>query len=242
MKSLYGDYFYQTRHQKTHYSADTILTLLLAALPEIKSAADFGCGVGTWLSVLKEKGVPDIQGFDGPWVEQNLLQIPQENFRQINLEDPIQPERSYDLAISLEVAEHLPAEKAGDFIETLVNTADFVLFSAAIPYQGGKGHLNEQWQDYWAALFKAQGYEAVDFIRRQIWNDAGIPIWYRQNLLLYVKQARLKELQLTGESGNNFNFPQAIVHPETFTQMTTLKGSFRLFRRAVLSWMKLKFK
>jgi hypothetical protein len=213
---------------------------LLAVLPEIKSAGDFGCGVGTWLAVLKDKGIQDIQGFDGPWVERSMLQIPQENFRQVNLEDHIKPDRQFDLAISLEVAEHLRPEKAGDFVETLVNRADFVLFSAAIPYQGGKGHINEQWPDYWAALFKAQGYEAVDVIRRQIWNDIKIPVWYRQNLLLYVKRERLKDLKLTSGAGDKFSFPQAIVHPETYLQMMTLKGSFKLFRRAISRWFKQK--
>ncbi|MSS76123.1 MAG: methyltransferase domain-containing protein, partial [Methyloglobulus sp.] len=81
--------FYQSRHQQTQYAANTILTLALAALPKTKSAVDFGCGVGTWLTVLKEKGVEDIQGFDGSWVEQSLLEIPKQNFRQVNLEDKI---------------------------------------------------------------------------------------------------------------------------------------------------------
>ena len=241
MKSLYGHNFYQSRHQKTQYSADTILNHLLAVLPEIRSAADFGCGVGTWLAALKEKGVQDIQGFDGPWVERNLLQIPQENFRHVNLDGHIKPYRRLDLAISLEVAEHLPPEKAGDFVETLVNTADFILFSAAIPYQGGKGHINEQWPNYWASLFNEQGYEAVDVIRRQIWNDSNIPVWYRQNLLLYVKRERLKDLKLAPDIGNKLSYPQSIVHPETYLQLMTLKGSFKLFRRALKKWLQQKF-
>jgi cyclopropane fatty-acyl-phospholipid synthase-like methyltransferase len=197
MKTLYGHDFYQSRHQQTQYSAKTILTLVLAALPKTNSAVDFGCGVGTWLAMLHENGVEEIQGFDGPWVEHNLLEIPEQNFRQANLEEKINLDKKYDLAISLEVAEHLHPDKAKVFIETLANAADFVLFSAAIPFQGGKGHINEQWPDYWSELFNGHAYDAVDLIRQQIWHENEIPLWYRQNLLLYVKRERKPELKFS---------------------------------------------
>src|SRR3972149_650112 len=104
-KNDYGHNFYKDRHQKTVYSARTVLSIIIDALPELRSAIDFGCGVGTWLSVLKEKGVREIQGIDGPWVEQDLLEIPRQDFRQVNFEERVDLAKKYDLAITLEVAE-----------------------------------------------------------------------------------------------------------------------------------------
>lgn len=158
------------------------------------------------------------------------------------MEDKINLDKKYDLAISLEVAEHLRPEKAMDFIETLVNAADFVLFSAAIPFQGGKGHINEQWPDYWSALFNEHAYEAVDFIRQRIWNENQIPLWYRQNIVLYVKRDRKSELKLGSISSDNQSFPLAIVHPDAYLNMLTIKGSLKLLRKAMKRWLSTKFK
>jgi hypothetical protein len=62
--------------------------------------------------------------------------------------------RTFDLAICLEVAEHLPPEAAEGFIDSLTRLAPVVLFSAAITFQVGNQHLNGQWPDYWATLFR----------------------------------------------------------------------------------------
>ena len=240
MSNIYRHKFYKDRHQKTVYSANKILPIVMDVLPEIHSVVDFGCGVGTWLSVLKEKNVNHIQGLDGFWVKQELLEIPKENFRQVNLEKKVKLSRRYDLAISLEVAEHLPIEAAGYFVESLVNASDFVLFSAAIPFQGGKGHINEQWPDYWARLFKDKDYIPLDIIREKIWNDEAMPIWYRQNILLFLKQERMQGLKISERGRRSVSPPISMVHPGTYlskalkvNQAATVKGSLRFLRRAV---------
>lgn len=210
------------------------------ALPEIRSAVDFGCGVGTWLAVLQEKGVKEIQGIDGPWLKQELLEIPKRNFRQADFEDGVELDRRYDLAISLEVVEHLEPEAAETFVASLVRASDFILFSAAIPFQGGKKHVNEQWPDYWVALFARKGYVVSDFIRNQIWNDQRIPTWYRQNALMFVKSEAMTKLEVPDLDGPKW--PIAVVHPERYLskveQIASVKGSFKLFRCAVQGWIK----
>ncbi len=105
-----------------------------------------GCGVGTWLSVMMEKGIKDVMGLDGEWVEASMLVIPTEAFVKTDLNKSIRVRRRFDLAISLEVAEHLSAERAKGFVHDVTRLADFILFSAAVPFQGGRNHINEQWQ------------------------------------------------------------------------------------------------
>ena len=65
-------------------------------------------------------------------------------FTAVDLRDSFAIGRTFDLAISLEVAEHPPEEFAEPLVERLVTAAPFVLFSAAIPEQGGIHHVNEQ--------------------------------------------------------------------------------------------------
>jgi hypothetical protein len=140
---------------------------------------------------------------------------------------------SFDLAISLEVAEHLPAERASGFVKWLTELADIVLFSAATPRQGGKNHINEQWQDYWAALFAERNYVAVDCVRARIWDDRKIATWYRQNLLVYVRRVRLAECRFPAAVPG----PLSVVHPEVFLakleRAATLSGMLKSLRRRV---------
>jgi len=153
------------------------------------SVIDIGCGVGTWLSVFHRLGVGRIQGIDGPWVDRGQLRIPAERFATHDLAQPYASTQRFDLAMSVEVAEHLPESAADDFIATLAGLADAVLFSAAIPWQGGKGHVNERWADWWCARFRARGYLPLDAFRKEAWRDERVAWWYAQNLIFYATPA-----------------------------------------------------
>jgi len=221
----YSREFYVNRHEDTFHSANIILSLLLRHIPAVHSAVDVGCGVGTWLAALQEKGVKDIQGVDGPWVNQDLLAIPRACFKQVDLStSAVDLPRRFDLAISLEVAEHLPASRATEFVASLAALADQVLFSAAIPLQGGVNHVNEQWQTYWVRLFDAMGYGVHDFIRSSIWNDSKIPYWYRQNILFFSKHA-LAASDPIGRDASSL--PLDLVHPDLYLRRAKAHGGAR---------------
>lgn len=236
MNSLYKEDFYKERHRKTVHAAETISALVREHVPDIRSAVDFGCGVGTWLSVFQRHGATEVLGLDGDWVERNMLEIDAACFRPVHMEDVTPLDRRFDLAISLEVAEHLPETRADAFVNVLTQASDIVLFSAAIPDQGGVGHVNEQWPDYWAAKFAARGFSPLDFIRMHIWDDESIPYWYRQNIVLFVREEKLSELRLP-EGMSPVQGVPALVHPALYAhkieRMSGLKNSFKLFRRAL---------
>lgn len=238
MSGNYDHHFYADRHGKTVYAANAILPLVLGALPRVDSAADFGCGVGTWLSVLKQLGVSEIRGLDGPWVEHNLLEISREDFQEVNLEEAIRLERRYDLAITLEVAEHISEQSANTFIDSLVSASDFILFSAAIPFQGGNGHVNEQWPDYWVKMFAAREYRVIDFVRKKIWNDENISVWYRQNIFLFANERQIATINPKLLINVEDPGPLAIVHPEMYRaklKQRSVKGRVAWFRQGVKS-------
>lgn len=233
----YAQGFYASRHEDTRKAAETILSVVLEHIPEVHSAVDLGCGVGTWLSVLHKRGVKVVQGMDGSWVDTSLLAIPSESFTHIDLStETISLPQRYDLAISVEVAEHLPAERAKSFVASLTSLSDHVLFSAAIPLQGGRNHINEQWQSYWAALFAELGYVARDVVRPRIWSDSKIAFWYRQNILLYSKKSVLKESPVQTDQPTQPGLLD-IVHPDFYLRKVNaqvgLSSILRVTRRTL---------
>jgi hypothetical protein len=197
------------------YAAGLILSHLLQEIPAVRSAVDLGCGAGTWLSVLRQRGAEKILGVDGNWLDEDILRIPSSSFMALDLSQEIEVPGRYDLALSLEVAEHLPPERGPGFVALLTSLSDFVLFSAAIPYQQGQNHINCRWPEYWAGLFAANGFEVHDFLRARIWNDTRVPIWYKQNLLFFSKRQRSPELQLSGMADTG-GMPLNVVHPDSY--------------------------
>jgi SAM-dependent methyltransferase len=150
---------------------------------------DVGCGSGTWLSVANNSfKLADIQGVDASIYDAAQFHIAPVHYLQQDLTVPLQLQRTYDLVTCLEVAEHLPLAAATTLVKSLATHGDVILFSAAIPGQGGQHHINEQWQSWWQQHFAAAGFVALDLIRPAIWQNAEVLPWYKQNILLYVKK------------------------------------------------------
>jgi SAM-dependent methyltransferase len=209
----YDQKFYKYFQNLSYSSAREIVPLILRLIP-IASVCDIGCGDGTWLRVFREHGVTDTVGVDGEYVTRDLLQIPVSDFQPMDLRHRISLTRSFDLAISLEVAEHLPESRATSFVEDLTRLAPIVLFSAAIPGQGGRDHVNEQWQTYWTSMFSQNNYTVCDVVRPKIWKNRRISYWYRQNILLFCNRHSLETFPELAGSSHSLRLP--LVHPEQF--------------------------
>jgi SAM-dependent methyltransferase len=212
----YTTSFYEEIRNGSLRSAEVVVPLVLQLVPA-RSVLDVGCGDGTWLSVFRKHGVDDMIGIDGGYVSRELLQIPQDRFQDVDLAKPFSLGRVFDLAVCLEVAEHLPPECATGFIESLTCLAPVVLFSAAIPKQGGNHHTNEQWPEYWAKLFGEHGFRPLDFIRRHVWQNDAVEFWYAQNTLLFV-QANLLETNASfkAEFERTNRNQLSLVHPRQY--------------------------
>ena len=187
----YDSSFFEALSRGSASSAAQILPEVVRLIAP-KSAVDLGSGRGEWLGELRKLGVTDVIGVDGDWVDRAALKIPTDQFKPFDLRNKLVMDRTFDLAISVETAEHLPPERGEGFVADLVALAPVVLFSAAIPGQGGTDHINEQWQDYWAGLFAKHDYVALDFLRLKFWNDSRVEWWYRQNIILYVRRDRVE--------------------------------------------------
>lgn len=233
---LYSHLFYKTRRRATRRSAEAMLPWVFDVVP-CTSMADVGCGTGSWLAAAADLGVADTAGFDGKWVKRDLLEIPAERFHATDLAHPPAVSRAYDLAISLEVGEHLPGRCASDFVRFLTDLAPAVLFSAAIPGQGGLHHLNEQWPAYWIDMFASRGYRAVDAVRGRFWEDRRVAYWYAQNAFFFVREDRAASYpKLLGAEATYGMGCRALVHPrhaERALQFASVVDLVRAFPTAL---------
>jgi SAM-dependent methyltransferase len=212
----YSKEFFEAQRPGAALSALAIVPIVVELIRPT-SVVDVGCGTGEFLRVFQEHGVREILGIDGTYVESSLLAIPQEHFRAVDIQMPFTLGRTYDLALCLEVAEHVAPESASDLIASLTRLAPVILFSAAIPFQGGTHHVNEQWPEYWAHLFQERGYLPVDALRRRIWSNRQIEVWYRQNALLFcTEQALASNHMLEREFRATDPGFLSIVHPEFY--------------------------
>jgi SAM-dependent methyltransferase len=197
-------------------SAGVIVPWLLEFVPS-KTVIDVGCGEGWFAREFASHGcavwaidetVTDI-GYAGTAL----------NFERVDLltcdtlrrayrptDDGYQP-ITFDLAVCLEVAEHLPEDRAEWLIDQLCSVSRVVVFSAAVPGQGGHGHLNEQWPSYWLPHFEGYGFAVTDAARWTFWDHPAVEPWYRQNLLVAAADAGWLHETFGGER------PADVVHP-----------------------------
>lgn len=188
--TTYASEFYDAFAGGSRASAAEVVPLVLDLVGPVRSVLDVGCGIGTWLAAFAEAGVADLVGVDGDYVDRSQLLMAPDAFVPHDLGEPLHLGRTFDLVVSLEVAEHVSADRAATFVTSLCDHAgEAVLFSAAPPGQGGKHHVNEQWPSYWIPRFAERGFQAFDVVRPRVWENQRVEWWYRQNTLLFARGA-----------------------------------------------------
>lgn len=191
-------------------SAQIVLPLIFQIIRP-SSILDIGCGNGDWLKVAKDLGVNCVKGVDGDHILRSNLKISPDDFFCCDLEKPLPSLGSFDLVMCLEVIEHLSLDAGINLINGLTEYSDIILFSAAIPGQGGVQHINEQWPTFWQNHFFNKGFIMVDCVRSLIWHNTEVQFWYRQNIFLVIKQGHIL-LDKISSSAPIFS----CVHPELF--------------------------
>lgn len=202
----YDPKFYDAIREGCQKSAQAVAPFALARAAEyagdIMSVVDVGGGEGWWAQAFFDLGVKKAVCLDGgrrPASAEDVEHL------TVNLLKPFEVECGYDLAVCLEVAEHLPGEAAPALVDLLTNLAPVILFSAAMPRQGGTGHINCQPPGYWADLFAEKGYGCDGSLRWDIWDHPWVEPWYQSNLLMFT---------LGEESSLPHQAPLHVIHPD----------------------------
>ena len=189
---IYDTEFYeQSVEQAAVRSAARIASTIVDDLkPAI--VIDVGCGTGALLASLRDRGCR-VHGLEYAAAALEYCRTRGLDVRKFDLEhDALEDERVYDVAISMEVAEHLPGEAADRYTDLLTRLSSVVVFTAARPGQGGTDHVNEQPASYWIGKFRERGFEHTQEQSaewRERWRTAGdVERWYYENLMIFKRR------------------------------------------------------
>jgi 2-polyprenyl-3-methyl-5-hydroxy-6-metoxy-1,4-benzoquinol methylase len=195
-------------------SAERILGILFEYVKP-RSVLDVGCGRGAWLAVARELGIADVHGVESNLFDRARLVIDPALVTICDLEQGLSLGRRFDLALCLEVGEHLSENSSQTLVSSLARHSDLILFSAAIPLQGGDGHINERFPDYWADFFAREGHRPLDFIRPRIWNEPNILWWFPQNTLVFAHDRVLAANEKLRQEQQTARM-LSVVHPHVY--------------------------
>lgn len=220
---------------QSYDAATRIIPLLTEIIGRPESVLDLGGGTGGWCAAFKENGVTEVHCVDHPTARQSDLLVSDNEFIACDLDNRVPKVRKVDLALCIEVLEHLPPDRGLKAVNYLTKCSDVILFSAAIPGQGGTGHINEQWPDYWKSAFEDLGYECFDYIRPSIISDANIPYWLRQNIRIFARPEEIDNHPYESRSliGNEFY----LIHKSIAEKEITLYEAFTSLPNAIKNFV-----
>lgn len=192
---MYDQTYFAKRRRR--YAADyrRLAQIIQQHILRSGSVLDVGCGNGLLMEPLRDLGFR-VQGVEParaaihhtPEILRDLI------VWQDFMEGPAPPKElktPHDLVCCIEVAEHIPADRAEDLVERLVARArKRIYFSAASPYQPGTGHVNCQSQFYWLELFRSKGAQLDWDSTSAVWRDTlalgDIPWVHHNGLVLSI--------------------------------------------------------
>lgn len=189
-------YEFKSLAEISYKSAAKIVPHIINKIGIPTKVVDLGGGVGGWCRAFLDNGTSKVICIDHPSTPSNLLVIDQNDFIKCDFEKNIPDFIKCDLAISIEFAEHISSKKSDSIIDFLVQSAPIIVFSAAIPNQGGVNHINEQRHNFWANKFAERNFECLDIIRNDIIFDSDIEYYLRQNVFLFVDKNSNKYIEL----------------------------------------------
>lgn len=151
---------------------------------------DCGCGHGGISQEFLNNGCKEAYLFDGsPDAVEMAKAVGMKNVKQLDFTSAESIPAKGDLAICLEVAEHIPAAYANNLCRLLSGVAPILVFTAAPPGQGGHLHVNNQPQSYWINRFSKFGMrydaKAVNEIRAKF--NGKMLSDYDENLMVFVR-------------------------------------------------------
>jgi SAM-dependent methyltransferase len=153
---------------------------------------DVGCGTGALIQALTATGC-ECKGLEYADAAIKTCQARGLNVRKFDIESEIVETTSgeFDVVTSMEVGEHLPKEKADRYIVLLTSLAPVVIYTAAIPGQGGSDHVNEQPHEYWIEKFERRGYR-YEKGQSERWRketkEREMPYFYSDNIMIFQKR------------------------------------------------------
>jgi cyclopropane fatty-acyl-phospholipid synthase-like methyltransferase len=185
---IYDQEYYAMADREALRSAEPIAESIVSDLAP-QTVLDIGCGTGALLRALRARGVGGT-GLEYSEAALTYCRARRLDVHKFDLETGRLPAIAarFDVVVSTEVAEHLPAHLANRFVDLIAQHGLRIVFTAATPGQGGVDHVNEQPHAYWIEKFAQLGFrydEPASLRWRAAWTAKEIAWWYSQNLMLF---------------------------------------------------------
>lgn len=190
---VYNPFVYQFFHEQLLINGPILAETVTEFFPDVQRVADVGCGTGVFSKEMMDRGI-DVIACEYSARARKYAQRQGVKVMPWELQSGIDQQLRggpFDLAASFEVAEHVPAALADQFVDFMA-MAPTVIISAAPPGQSGHGHINEQPQSYWIEKFERRGYRydpsASERFRSRC-ESGGAANWLTGNLMVFEASA-----------------------------------------------------
>jgi SAM-dependent methyltransferase len=185
-----SEYYATTVEGPAVRSAKTISNSIFVEFAP-KRVVDIGCGTGALLEAFRERGC-EVFGLEYSDTALKYCSTRHLNVAKFDLErDLIKNDWRFDVAVSMEVAEHLPEKIADRYVDALTRMAPIIVFTAAPPGQAGADHVNLQPPQYWILKFRQRGFDHAEKLSERLsenWKAAGdVETWYHKNLMIFQR-------------------------------------------------------
>lgn len=186
---IYKTQYYAKRIEDPWRSEANQIGIVLMNYFEPESVIDFGCAVGAHLEPFHKNNIA-VQGVEGNKKGIEYAVIPKKYISHHDLRKPFDSNRKYDLAISIEVAEHIPQQFDDVYVNSICASASNIVITAAPPGQGGTHHVNEQPNEYWIDKFERRGFSYRENANKELAAQFEVSnsTWVEENLLIFKEE------------------------------------------------------
>jgi len=178
--------FWETTDATGHINDPSIASALCNYLADnqAKTVVDFGCGLGDYAKAFKAYGY-NVEAYDG---NPNTETLSNGIGKVLDLSKPFYLNKKFDVVLSLEVGEHIPAEFEDQFITNITKHAKkHLVISWAIEGQGGSGHVNCKNSDYIIAQIMPRGFKFNFNDSEKIRKAATNASWFGYTIMVFDK-------------------------------------------------------
>lgn len=158
---------------------------LIAVFHDVKSTIDVGCGTGYYAGRFAAMGVDRAVGIEPNPITGTYLGGAEAITADVTAGDDLGL-GAFDLAMSLEVVEHIPRERHDRFFDFLCSSARrYVVFAGGTPGQAGVGHIACRPETEWEAELNQRGWVRHPHLTRFLRTSA-FYWWSRRNTMVFV--------------------------------------------------------
>ena len=189
--AIYHSNYYETDVEGPAVSSAPDISKSITSDLQPKTVADVGCGTGALLQALRDNGC-QVFGLEYSEAALEYCRARGVDVQKFDIEnESLTDDRTFDVAVSMEVGEHLPEKSADRYVEILAKLSDTIVFSAAQPgppERHAHDHVNEQPKPYWLSKFRAFDFEYDEIMSnqwRKQWQTGGaVAYWYHENVMI----------------------------------------------------------